>query len=97
MIENKEFNNYIEQFKKMPIKTKKALTIEEMKKLLAFIEKIKKDFNINNEILFNREILDVAEKEKTEDDFVEAIFVYICSIEESLASYVDYIMNLLYK
>ena len=42
-----------------------------------------------NTILLNKEVLDVKEGVSSEEDFVEAMFVYILMIQESLASYVD--------
>lgn len=96
MIENKEFNNYIECYKKMPLDLKKDLVIEESKKILAFLEKLKNDFNVQGKILFNKEILDVKNS-SSEEDFTEAMFVYIHSIEESLGEYIDMISKILYK
>lgn len=96
MIENKEFNDYIERYKKMPLDLKKDLVIEESKKILAFLEKLKNDFNVQGKILFNKEILDVKNS-SSEEDFTEAMFVYIHSIEESLGEYIDMISKILYK
>lgn len=96
MIENKEFNDYIECYKKMPLDLKKDLVIEESKKILAFLEKLKNDFNVQGKILFNKEILDVKNS-SSEEDFTEAMFVYIHSIEESLGEYIDMISKILYK
>ena len=45
---------------------------------------------LSAELLLNKEVLDIKDKNSTEDDFVEAIFVYILSIQELLASYVDF-------
>lgn len=97
MIDNKEFNEYIESYKKLPLQIKKEKAHEEIKKLLAFIEKAKKDVNIDKEILLNREILDLNNEIVSDDDFVEAIFVYIHSIQESLGEYFNAVSKYLYK
>ncbi len=88
-IEDKTFNNYIEAFKKLPIKEKKDITIIEIQKLLSFTEKLNKSTNNQNKILINKEIKDLKNENSTEDDFIEAVLVYIHSIEESLANYID--------
>lgn len=85
MKENEKFNQYVEDFTKLPLEKKKEIVNKQMKKVLAFIEKIKQDLNINSEILFNKEILDLNKKGATEDDFVEAMFVYAYSMQESLS------------
>lgn len=86
MKENEKFNQYVEDFTKLPLEKKKEIVNKQMKKVLAFIEKIKHDLNINSEILFNKEILDLNKKDSTEDDFVEAMFVYAYSMQESLSA-----------
>ncbi len=97
MKENNEFNDYIEKFKLLPLQTKKEKTIDEIKLLLATIEKLKTDININEELIFNREILDSTSDNISDDDFVEAVFVYIHMIEESFGHYANKIIEILYK
>lgn len=97
MEENSDFNVYIDAYKHLPLQEKKALVLEEIKKILAFMEKLKLDLNIQDKILFNREILDLNNDNISDDDFVEAIFVYIHSIQESTALYADAITKILYN
>ncbi|MBQ7104441.1 MAG: hypothetical protein IJN90_01145 [Bacilli bacterium] len=89
MKEQEEFNNYVEKFKKLTLKKKKEITIKEMKKVVGFISLLKEKFNIPEEILYNREILDTNTKKISEEDFVEAAFVYTYIIREAFAEYVD--------
>ena len=97
MIQNETFNEYIEAYKKLPLQKKKQMANEEVKKLLAFIEKANKDLNLNDTILFNRDILDFNSATVTDDDFVEAMFVYIYSIREALSIYFNTVSKILYK
>lgn len=97
MIEKENFNQYVEAYKKLPLQEKKKIVNEEVKKLLAFIEKAKMDVNIKSEILFNREILDLNGDSVSDDDFVEGMFVYVHSIQESLGEYFNEIAKYLYK
>lgn len=83
-VKDKVFDNYIESYKKLPLEEKKNLVIDEMKKIMILLEKI--NINENKKVLFNKEIFDINKKDSTEADFVEAVFVYINSIEELLAN-----------
>lgn len=97
MKENKEFNEYIEAFKELPLQKKKEMTIDEIKDILAALNKMKKELNIHDEMLFNKEILDLKKVSPSEDDFVEAVFVYLHTIQESLGVYFLNLQNILYK
>lgn len=97
MIENESFNKYIEAYKRLPLDKKKTMVNKETKELLAFIEKANNDLNLKNTILFNREILDLNKKDVSDDDFVEAMFVYIYAIREAVGKYFNEVSKILYK
>lgn len=97
MRENEEFNKYVESYKKLPLQEKKQIVNKEVKTLLAFVEKAKMDVNLKQNILFNREILDLNQENISDDDFVEAMFVYIHAIQESLGEYFNEVSKYLYK
>ena len=88
-VEDETFDKYIESFKKLPTKEKKEITIKEIQKLLSFTEKLNELINNPNKILINKELKDLQNENNTEDDFIEAVLVYIHSIEESLTNYID--------
>lgn len=90
---NENFNKYIEEFKLLPLNEKQKIVEEQSKQLLGFIEKLKIDLNIKDELIFSKEILNTI----TADDFAEAMLVYITMIQESFAKYVDNISNIIYK
>lgn len=97
MIQNEAFNEYVEIYKKLPLQKKKSIVNEEVKNLLAFIEKANKDLNLNDTLLFNQEILDLNNENVSDYDFVEAMFVYIYSIREAIGKYFNEISKILYK
>ena len=84
--ENEAFNKYIDAYKKLSLKDKQNISIKELKELIAFFSEIDKTNN-NGSILYNREILDVEKHDSSEDDFVEAVFVYINSLKELIGDY----------
>lgn len=85
MNQEEKFNNYVETFKKLPLSKKKELTILEAKKTLAFTELVKNSVGAKKEMKLNKEVLDVSNGEITDDDFTEAMFVYLNSIRETVA------------
>ena len=97
MMENKEFNEYVELFKKLPLQLKKEKVKEEMKKLIVFIEKAKKDLKIGSQMLYNRELLDLNNNDISDEDFVEAMFVYVYILQESIGKYFNTVSKILYK
>lgn len=94
---NEAFNEYVEVFKTLPLAAKKEETIKEMKMLIALLSKLKLDLNIEDNLLLNKEVLDIQKATATEDDFVEAVFVYVNTIKESLADYLEVTTNILYE
>ncbi len=88
MFEEK-LNNFVEAYKKLSLIDKKVALEKEIKETLALLEKLHQNLGKENTILLNKEVLDVKDGVSSEEDFVEAMFVYILMIQESLASYVD--------
>lgn len=97
MQQNEEFNNYVELYKKLPLNEKKVRVNNEMKKLLAFISKVNSDLNIDNSLLYNKEILALSNEDISDEDFVEAMFVYTHSIQEAIGKYFNEVSKILYK
>ncbi len=84
-VEDNDFNEMIENFKKLSVVEKKQLTIKEIKNLLAVLYALNSQNDSDSKILFNREIFSFNEEDCSEEDFVEATYAYIYSIKESLA------------
>ena len=84
-VENKNFNEYIESYKKLNLVDKQDEIIYLLKENIACIKMLLKVKNIEVNMLFNREMLDLKHDNYTQDDFAEAIFVYLHSFRELLA------------
>lgn len=93
MIENSVFNEYIEKFKELPLERKKELTIEEVKKIIGFLVTLKKQVGLTENVMLNKEVLDVNGNNISEEDFVEAMYVYMHTMEEALAEYIERTIN----
>lgn len=82
-----DFNEYMEFFKSQPLKEKQSIVIEQLKMLMGLTNTMCKELNVDNEILLNKEIADLNKDNYTEDDFAEALIVYINSIQNSLCDF----------
>lgn len=82
-----DFNFYMERFKKNSLKEKQKIIYNQLKMLTALTNNLCKNLNIPNNIILNKELLDLEKENYTEDDFAEAIIVYINSIQNSICDY----------
>lgn len=96
-MENNDFNEYMEFFKGLQLKEKQDIIIEQLKMLTSFSHKMCEEYKIDNDILINKELVDLNTDDYTEDDFAEAVITYINSIQNSLSDYNIGISNMLEK
>lgn len=82
-----DFNEYMEFFKSQSLKEKQNIVIEQLKLLMGLTNNMCKELDVNNEILLNKEVTDLNKDNYTEDDFAEALIVYINSIQNSLCDF----------
>lgn len=86
-IENENFEEYMTYFKTLSLKEKQEIALEQLKMISSLSNEMCNTLNIKNEILVNRELLDLRKENYTEDDFSEAIIVLINSIQRSLCDF----------
>ncbi len=82
-----DFNEYMEFFKSQSLKEKQNIVIEQLKLLMGLTNNMCKELDVNNEMLLNKEVTDLNKDNYTEDDFAEALIVYINSIQNSLCDF----------
>ena len=73
----KAFTEYIESVKKLPLIDKKKEVIDSIKELIASIDFLGQQNNIELHYLSSKEILDISDENMPDDDYVEALLVYI--------------------
>ena len=86
---NEEFNKIVNLFKNLSTNEKKETLIKEFKLSVAALEKMNNDILNNNNLLLNREIIDVNKKNPTDDDYLEAYFVYLHTINNLIINFAD--------
>lgn len=90
-------DEYMIFFKKQGLKEKQSVIYEQLQILARFTNDLCKNINVSNELILNKEILDLKKESYTEDDFTEAMIVLINSIQNSICDYSNGITNLLDK
>lgn len=88
-MKEKVFREYIDEFKKLSLKERKKLTIDKIKDILVVIDEFIELEDLNNELLLTADV----NKIDSDDEFVNAIYVYMNTIQESLAIYLENSIN----
>lgn len=85
---NQAFDEYIIEFKKLTTLEKRDEVLSSIKDLIAIFESLASVDNINLNYLKSKEILDIRIS-NTEDDFLEAIIVYLENVKNLIGQYLD--------
>lgn len=96
-MKEENFNEYISYFKDQPLKEKQKIIIEQLQMLTSLTNMMCTQLGINNKVLMNRELIDIKKENYTEDDFAEAVIVYINSIQNSICDFDLKLTDLLKK
>lgn len=86
-MEYKDFDEYMAIFKSQPLKEKQDIIINQLKMLASLTNKMCEELNVKNEMIMNKELLDLKKEDYTEDDFAEALIVLVNSIQNSLCDF----------
>jgi len=85
---NIEFNNYLNEFKKLSVLEKREEILYSIKELIAFFDQVSNVENISIEYLKSNEILD-NKKSDNEGEFLESLLVYIENAKNIIGQYLD--------
>lgn len=81
------FESFVENYKVLDLSSKRKEIIKEVKMMLVILEKMCIDNNIKYREVKSKEILALSNENCSEDDYLEALFVYIQYLKEVLGSY----------
>lgn len=90
---NIDFDSLISAFVNLNAEEKAMQIIKSLKEDIAIIDSISELYNLKFPILLNREVLDINKNNPTTDDYFEAIYVYIKSLEDLLGKLLYQISN----
>ena len=83
------FKEYVEAFKDLDTSDKRIELINSVKEVSALIGYLASLEGIDLEFLKSREILDMKDGHESEDDFLEALLVYVENAKNLLEQYLD--------
>ena len=94
MNNQEEFNACVKEFCNLEYYEKRNVIMDDIVETLSIVDKVASDIGSKQELLLNREVLDAINlKECSEDDFNEALFVYLHSIREPLGAILESVGN----
>lgn len=83
------FEEVMSNYKLMNIEDKRSANIKELKFVIAFLQRVCDNNNISYREIKSKEILDIKNGQGSEDDYLEAEFVYISLLKELIGVYLD--------
>lgn len=89
-----EFDKYMDNFKTLPLKEKKDICLEQLKLIAGLTNSMCSELDVQNEVLVTT---DITEAYNSEDDFVEAVVVYLNSIQNSLCDFTNALTDYMEK
>jgi len=84
---NNSFNGYLEVFKRLKVSDKRQEIIYAINEITASFASLAEDANINIEYIKSKEINELNNGYETEDDYLEALLVYIENAKNVLGQY----------
>ena len=76
-------------YKTLPLKEKQNILIEQLKMLSSVTNQLCQEVGVDNEVIVNRELLDLNSNNYTEDDFAEALVVLVSSVQDSICDFCE--------
>lgn len=84
---NSTFKEYLEAFKQLNIADKRKDIIFAIKEMTAMFDTLASDAGIQVQYLKSKEITELNDGNETEDDYLEALLVYIENAKNILGEY----------
>jgi len=83
------FEDVIDNYKRMSLTDKRVSLLKELKIMVAVFDKMCVDNGVEYRKIQSNEIFDVDGGKETEDDYLEAAFIYVQYLKEVLGSYLE--------
>ena len=88
-----EYNHYINEFVNLSVEDKGEEIVNKLKELIATLEVIAKELNDPQPALLNREMIDLNQEDVSEEDYLEAVFAYLISLEDLIGRTLNQALN----
>ncbi len=79
-----ELDSIVKDFVNFTLEQKLDLLVEQLKQTAIIVQHMCDNYGSGNEVYINRELVDINKDDVTVDDYIEAMEVYVLSIQQSL-------------
>ncbi len=94
-IEKQAFTGLMEYYKLLPLKNKRDEIISELESLISNYSKICTKLNVIPDMVLNKEMLNINRDDLSEDEFLNAIFCYLNTLQDISGQFIDNVCNLI--
>lgn len=88
-VQKEAFGNLIEYYKVLPIETKRNEIISEIEELISSYSKICTQFGVMPDMVLNKEMLNINRKNLTEEEFLNALYAYLNTLQDISAQFIE--------
>ncbi|MBR3198887.1 MAG: hypothetical protein IKG27_02600 [Bacilli bacterium] len=89
----KKFDDFIESYTSLSINDKRKEIVDKLKSMITNCMLINQKLGREHELLMNRELVDLKEEPLTESDFLEGVFVYIHTLDDTVNDLLNYVIK----
>lgn len=88
-IQKEAFSTLIEYYKKLPIENKRSEIVNELEEIISNYSKICTKFGVMPDMMLNKEMLNINRKNLTEEEFLNALFAYLNTLQDISAQFIN--------
>lgn len=88
-IQKEAFGNLIEYYKLLPTENKRKEIVSELEELISYYSRICTQFGVMPDMSLNKEMLNINRKNLTEDEFLNALYAYLNTLQDISAQFID--------
>lgn len=96
-VQKEAFNNLIELYKKLPIDLKRKEILNEVEEMILNYSKICTKLDVMPDMMLNKEMLNINKKDLSEDEFLQALYAYLNTLEDISAQFIEKMNDEIYK
>ena len=94
-IEKQAFTGLMEYYKNLPLENKRSEIVNEIEEIISNYSKICTNFGVMPNMMLNKEMLNINRKNLTEEEFLEAVFAYLNTLEDISAQFINKMSDVL--
>ncbi len=94
-IEKQAFAGLMEYYKFLPLQNKRSEVVSELEQLISNYSKICTKLGIIPNMALNKEILNINRDDITEEEFLQALYAYLNTLQDISGQFINEIGNLI--